>query len=77
MELPSSSVAFSKPYTWATFGWLSAASSRASRSKRARRSASPATSAGSTLIATARPSFVSVARYTSPMPPAPSGVVIS
>ena len=30
------------------------------------------TTSGSTLIATSRPSFVSRARYTSPMPPAPS-----
>jgi hypothetical protein len=35
-------------------------------------SASRATAAGNTLIATSRPSFVSVARYTSPIPPAPS-----
>jgi hypothetical protein len=28
---------------------------------------------GSTLIATSRSSFASVARYTSPMPPAPRG----
>ena len=33
--------------------------------------------AGSTLIATSRPSRVSRARYTSPMPPAPSGATIS
>jgi hypothetical protein len=33
-------------------------------------------SAGSTLIATSRPSFVSVARYTSPIPPAPIAAVI-
>jgi hypothetical protein len=45
-------------------------------SKRARRSGSCASSAGSTLIATSRPSFVSVARYTSPMPPAPIAAVI-
>ena len=68
---PSGRVALSKPYTWAMLEWLREASSFASRSKRARRSASPATSAGSTLIATSRPSVVSVARYTSPIPPWP------
>ena len=57
-------------------GWFSAASERASRSKRARRSASCATAAGSILIATSRPSFVSVARYTSPIPPAPMAAVM-
>ncbi len=35
----------------------------------------PAISAGSTLRATSRPSFVSVARYTSPIPPAPIAAV--
>ena len=59
------------------FGWLSDASERASRSKRASRSASPATASGRTLIATSRPSFGSLARYTSPIPPAPSGARIS
>ena len=48
---------------------------RASRSNRARRSASCANASGRTLIATWRPSAVSVARYTSPMPPLPSGAV--
>ena len=47
------------------------------RSKRAMRSASAMSASGSTLIATSRPSFVSVARYTSPMPPAPTGARIS
>ena len=40
-----------------------------------RRSASSASATGSTLIAASRPSFVSVARYTSPMPPAPIAAV--
>src|SRR5262249_5789177 len=44
---------------------------------RARRSASWATASGRILIATSRDSLVSRARYTSPMPPAPSGAVIS
>ena len=57
-------------------GWFSEASERASRSKRARRSASCATAGGSILIATSRPSFVSVARNTSPMPPAPRAAVM-
>ena len=56
-------------------GWLSAAMARASRWKRARRSGSRATSGGRTLSATSRPSLVSVARYTSPMPPAPMAAV--
>ena len=43
----------------------------ASRSNRASRSASLAKASGRILIATSRPSFVSRARYTSPMPPAP------
>src|SRR5215212_3187086 len=57
------------------FGWLSAASTLASRSKRASRSWSPANSAGIALIATSRPSLLSRARQTSPIPPFPSGPV--
>ena len=64
-------------YSTTMFGWLSAATAFASRSKRASRAGSAATAAGSTLIATSRPSRVSFARYTSPMPPAPSGPTIS
>ena len=48
------------------------ASTRASRSKRASRSGSAVSDAGRILIATSRPSVVSRARYTSPMPPTPS-----
>ena len=59
---PSGSVLLSKPYTWAIPEWLSEASSFASRSKRARRSGSAAKASGSSLSATSRPSFVSVAR---------------
>src|SRR5262245_41735271 len=55
------------------FAVLSAASSRASRSKRDIRSESAAKAAGSTFRATSRPSLVSWARYTSPIPPAPRG----
>ena len=55
------------------FGWLRAAAARASCSKRRSRSASAENDAGSTLMATSRLSRVSRARYTSPMPPAPSG----
>src|SRR6187397_66910 len=57
----------------AMLGWFSDARVLASRSNRARRSASCANASGSTLIATSRPRFLSVARYTSPIPPAPSG----
>src|SRR5215813_10677210 len=53
------------------WGWFNAATARASRSKR-----SPNRSA-ETLIATSRPSRVSRALYTSPMPPAPIGTTIS
>src|SRR5271168_118846 len=49
----------------------------ASRSKRARKSAFLLRCAGSTLIAISRPNRESRARYTSPMPPAPSGATIS
>src|SRR5262245_36835398 len=61
----------------AMFGWESDANSRASRSNRASRSGSVANSWGSILIATSRPSRESRARYTSPIPPAPSGATIS
>ena len=57
-------------------GWSRAASALASRWKRSIRSASAVTSAGSTLSATSRPSLVSVARYTSPIPPAPIAAVM-
>ena len=59
------------------FRWLSAEALRASRSKRARRSRSLVSSCGRTLMATSRPSRVSRARYTSPIPPAPMGPEIS
>src|SRR5438132_12548147 len=49
----------------------------ASRSKRAFRSGLEERCCGKTLIATSRPSRVSRARYTSPIPPAPSGPEIS
>src|SRR5215471_3837758 len=48
----------------------------ASRSKRCFRSGSSDRCDGSTLIATVRSSRASRARYTSPMPPAPSGAII-
>src|SRR5215472_1048230 len=49
----------------------------ASRSRRWRDEESPANSGGRTLMATLRSSRISRARYTSPMPPAPSGDWIS
>ncbi len=58
------------------FGWFRAEAERASCSKRWRRSGSDDVTDGRTLIATSRPSFVSVARYTSPIPPAPMAPVI-
>src|SRR5450759_1535827 len=57
-------------------GWFRAEAARASCSKRWRRSGSAAVAAGSTLIATSRPSLASVARYTSPIPPAPIEAVM-
>ena len=56
--------------------WFSEARSRASRSKRPMRSTSAAKAFGSSLSATSRPSRVSVARKTSPIPPAPIAAVI-
>ena len=62
------------PYLGAAVaGCDSAVASWASSTNRARRSASPVMSAGSSLIATVRPSRVSRARNTSPRPPAPTG----
>src|ERR1700682_6120804 len=58
-------------------GWDSAATAFASRSNRASTPGSAATDSGSTLIATSRSSFLSRARYTSPIPPAPMGERIS
>src|SRR5579864_4012358 len=60
----------------AMLGWLSDASVRASRRKRASRSGSRANSRGKVLMATSRPSLLSCARYTSPMPPEPNGDTI-
>src|SRR5271167_5070072 len=50
---------------------------RASRSKRSRNSGRSARCPGRTLMATMRLRRVSRARYTSPIPPAPSGAMIS
>src|SRR5258706_16101640 len=58
-------------------GWFSAASDFASRSNRTTRSLSSKNASGRILRATSRASFVSVARYTSPIPPAPRGERIS
>ena len=68
---PEPSVAARSPTskTEAMPGWCSAAAWRASVSKRARKVASSAYSTLSSLTATSRPSTVSVARQTSPMPP--------
>src|SRR5262249_58933240 len=53
-------------------GWLSDANTCASRLKRERRSGSFVNASGRSLRATSRLSFVSDARYTSPIPPSPS-----
>src|SRR3974390_249850 len=58
-------------------GWFSAAAAWASNSKRCRRSGSRDQYSGRTLIATSRFRATSRARYTSPIPPAPSGATIS
>ena len=67
------------PISWMErmLGWSSVAMARASVSNRRNRSGSLANASGRTLMATSRPSLVSRARYTSPMPPAPSGARIS
>src|SRR6516162_5053714 len=52
-------------------GWLSVATDLASRSKRAIASRSPTRCSGRTLIATSRSRRQCLARYTSPIPPAP------
>src|SRR5438477_865320 len=59
-------------YTVMMLGWFKDEAACASRSKRCSREGSVATSGGSTLTATCRLNRVSRARYTSPMPPAPS-----
>src|SRR5262249_30907013 len=59
------------------FGWFKTPAARASCSNRRRRSASAEREVGRTLIATSRPSRVSRARYTSPMPPVPRGETTS
>src|SRR5215467_3493528 len=61
----------------AILGWLNDARTSASRWNRLTRSASRENSSGRILIATSRFSFVSRARYTSPIPPLPSKAVIS
>src|SRR5215471_2269023 len=61
----------SKPKIAPMFGWLTEARTCASRLNRASRSGSAANSAGRIFRATSRFSFVSRARYTSPIPPAP------
>src|SRR5689334_17416119 len=59
------------------FGWFNDARTSASRLKRAIRAASLAKVSGNSLMATSRFSLVSRARYTSPIPPAPSADRIS
>src|SRR5579864_1424350 len=58
-------------------GWFNEEMVRASRSKRSLASALSARCGGRILMATLRSSRVSRARYTSPIPPAPSGAPIS
>src|SRR5215470_17411406 len=59
------------------FGWFKTPAARASCSKRFSRSGFCENEAGRTLIATSRPRRGSLARYTSPIPPAPRGETIS
>src|SRR5580704_3813471 len=58
-------------------GWFNEEMVRASRSKRSLASALSARCRGRILMATLRSRRVSRARYTSPIPPAPSGAPIS
>src|SRR5580704_8706206 len=58
-------------------GWFSDEIARASRSKRCFASGLEDRCAGRILIATVRSRRVSIARYTSPMPPAPNGETTS
>src|SRR5882762_2468927 len=58
-------------------GWLRAEAARASCSKRRKRSLSEENAVGRILIATPRSKRASRARYTSPIPPAPSSSTIS
>src|SRR5258706_7308599 len=58
-------------------GWFSDEIARASRSKRCFASALQDRYSGRILIATVRSRRVSRARYTSPMPPAPTGATTS
>src|SRR4029078_2277804 len=58
-------------------GWLSAEAARASRWKRSSVFGDAVIPSGRTLIATTRSRRVSLARYTSPIPPTPSGLTIS
>src|SRR6266852_219132 len=71
------------PFCWPTsysaqmFGWLRLEIARASRSKRSRSCGLLERCSGRTLTATMRSSRVSLARYTSPIPPAPIEEMIS
>lgn len=58
-------------------GWLRPDADRASRSKRSNRSLFAENFAGKSFIATARSKRVSLARYTSPIPPSPKNETIS
>jgi hypothetical protein len=58
-------------------GWLRLETVLASASNRARASTFAERSGDSTFTATSRPRRVSRARYTSPMPPVPSGARIA
>ncbi len=59
------------------FGWFSAANRARFLFETPQPVISCASASGSTLIATSRPSRVSRARYTSPIPPAPASDNIS
>src|ERR1700734_3584746 len=59
------------------FGWFSAEVARASRRNLSMACAPGNDSLGRSFSATSRPNRASFARYTSPIPPAPSGATIS
>ena len=68
--------ASSRPWMAAMFGWFSAASTSRFALEARQPIGIAGETSGRTLIATWRLSFVSLARYTSPMPPAPIAVTI-
>lgn len=78
-SITANGVSSTTPSSWIAMmlGCDRAATARASVSNRWRMAGSAAMCGAMTLMATSRPRRVSRARYTSPMPPAPSDAVTS